>query len=1194
MSESPTTPQDPFSDELLVELLVGSRLASMEQIAEARARVSAGGTNPGIPHTYAFAPDPIATGLVAIDPNTLEIAERIVLGDAPAPSDLGEWPAATSGDVLILSPKEGSLVGAVTASHSRTLGLIPTPRGGFFFMGVPPTNPDSPRLATLLAPVMAPSAPKTHPLDLGVSPGGEFVVAANRGAGTVHVVVANTCQQAGAIMLRAAGSRRAIGMAVDRKSAYLTDGMTPRLTILDLVALKVRHQPFPTGPLGPVALTPDGSHLLIVFYKAGDELGLLTVSVADLRVRHLMNLPAHKFAEGPGEAIVVSPDGSLAYILAADDAGAPRLFVVDVPKRKLSAEIPLLGLPLGLAFPPPPDWLPPRPTLEDMVVQMGIATREEIRALQMPEDEVSPLWDPGINPLIVSQLPERLIRSMGMVPMMRDATHLSVAMINPRDAACQQLALQLAGGLQLRLIPIEVEELERFMTERYPTLMASFQAMKNATPVTRSEGGPAPGGPAPGGPMPGGPRPSGPSPGGPMPGGPQPGGPAPTRPAAAPQPTPTPGPQPGGPRPGPAPAPQPTPAAETPAPKPVPAPAPRSVEAAPAAPAALAGPAAPSVETLVSGNGRRVILIENLKRRLTEVDRDRPDVWTFKDIVAGSACYLPNQRMLVSDTSANRIVEIDPLSSQIVWTYGDGGRGLRGPRWAGRLSNGNTLVVDTGNHRILEVTTAGQQVWTHGEAGRAGCTGHGLFKPHAAVRTADGTTLIADSGNHRVIEVDPKGAIVWQYGNQNNRLGGNQGSGPNQLSEPSWASRTPDGTTLVADTGNGRVVEIDPAKTVVWQYRAPLAKGGTPIKDPFAATRLANGNTLVLGRQGVIEVDAELNIVWEHHVVTTTASTAPLPATGPLPAAGPLEMLRQASGPELTKRVEAAPQTHLGSELPANFPDSFMLADRTGGRVVEIDRKMQIFWQFSGFSGGAGNRLVAPNYVTRLPNGGTLIADTGNHRVIEVRDQSIVWQFGKSGEAGGGPRHVSQPRSAERTPQGTMLIADFGNRRVIEVTVAGEVRWGREGFKGPCYASRLSSGNTLVTDWADHQVLEIDAKGAVVWSYGQSGYSGSGDNQLFHPEHAVRLENGHTLISDTQNHRVIEVDAERRIVWQYGGAPEYLGRKGRFGMQFNTPVYAWRLPEGTTVVTHAGKNHVIELDAELNILWHFTLAPDRR
>ncbi|HEY9898166.1 MAG TPA: hypothetical protein V6D00_03185 [Pantanalinema sp.] len=1225
---TPHAPTDPFSDELLAELVVGARLMSERELNQARARLASGEAGEAIPYAHAFVADPTANGLVALVPSTQEVGARIALGEDAPPPDLADWPPYSTGDVLVLSTREPGIAGAIQVGHRATLGLIPTARGAFLYPGAPPTQAQSPRMATLLAPVVSPSASKTHPIDFAVSTGGEFVLAANRGAGTVHVVVANTCQQAGAIMLRAAGSRRAMGMALDRKVAYLTDGMTPRLTVLDLLTLKVRHQPFPTGPLGPVALTPDGSHLLVVFYKAGDELGLLMVSTADLRVRHLMNLPAHKLTEGPGEAIVVTPDGALAYILAAGESGAPKILAFDPLKRKLVAEIPLIKPPLGLAFAPPADWLPPRPTLEDVIVQMGFASREELRALQLPEDEVSPLMDPGLDPLILSQLPERLIRTMGMVPLMRDATHLSVAMLNPRDAACQQLAIQLAGGLNLRIIPIEQEELDRFMAERYPALMESFLAMRNAAPVVRPPGGTAPEpGAAPSGPRPGGPSPAGPSPGGPRPGGPSPGGPSPggPRPGASSSVGSTPGgaepagsrpggPVPAGPLPGgagaargPAPAPSPAPPPVAP---PGPSPAARAAapaqgEAAPMPSMTTAivpqPPALGSIEALVAGNGRRLLVIENLKRQVTQIDRDRPETWTFKDVVAGSACYLPSGRLLFADLGQHRVIEVDPLSSKVVWAFGESSdrtRTLRAPRWAGRLAGGHTLVADTGNHRVVEVSPEGEIAWSHGETGRAGCAGQALFKPHSAVRTPEGGTLIADTGNHRVIEVDEAGAVVWQYGNGANRLGGNQGSGPNQLSEPAWAARLPNGHTLIADTGNGRVIELDAEKALVWQYRAGAARGGTPVKDPCGAARLANGNTLVLGRQGAVEVDPELTIVWEHHPAPREG-TAPLSALVPAahPAYQPIispEALVPLSEPARMPEPAPVVAAHRGSELPANLPDSVLLADRTGGRVLEIDRKMQIFWQFSGIVGGGGNRLLAPNYVTRLPNGGTLVADTGNHRVVEVRDQSIVWQFGKPGEAGSGPRHLSQPRSVERTLQGTMLIADFGNRRVVEVTVAGDVRWGREGFKGPSYASRLPSGNTLVCDWADHQVLEIDPRGTVVWSFGQSGFGGPGSNQLYHPEHAVRLENGNTLIADTQNHRVVEVSPAHEIVWQYGGDAAFLGRKGRFGIQLNTPIIAWRLSEGTTLVVHAGKNHVVELDAELNILWHFTLAQDRR
>jgi hypothetical protein len=44
---------------------------------------------------------------------------------------------------------------------------------------------------------------------------------------------------------------------------------------------------------------------------------------------------------------------------------------------------------------------------------------------------------------------------------------------------------------------------------------------------------------------------------------------------------------------------------------------------------------------------------------------------------------------------------------------------------------------------------------------------------------------------------------------------------------------------------------------------------------------------------------------------------------------------------------------------------------------------------------------------------------------------------------------------------------------------------------------------------------------------------------------------------------------------------------GRFGMQFVTPIAAWRLPNGHVVVQHAGKGHVVEVDKDLNILFQF-------
>ncbi|MBM3270441.1 MAG: PQQ-binding-like beta-propeller repeat protein [Candidatus Sericytochromatia bacterium] len=585
-------------------------------------------------------------------------------------------------------------------------------------------------------------------------------------------------------------------------------------------------------------------------------------------------------------------------------------------------------------------------------------------------------------------------------------------------------------------------------------------------------------------------------------------------------------------------------------------------------------------DSWVGPGGQRLLLVDAIRRQVFEVNREKREVWAYRNVVPGGATYLANGNILVVDMGGNKVLEVDPKTGQPVWTFGgdaDRARQLRAPRAATRLSNGNTLVVDTGNHRVVEVTAAGEIAWSYGELGRAGCAHGSLFKPQGAFRERRGNTVIADTGNHRIIEVNEGGEIVWQYGNHSNRLGGGQGSGANQLSEPAAAIRLESGGLLVADTGNQRVLEVDPMKNIQWHYRPGAAKGGTAVRDPLVVYRGAEGKTLIAGRTGAIEVDADIKILWEYHfgAGTREAMAGAWESAGVAPAPRDAGVAAPVSGAQ---------------DLPVNLPATFLIVDRVRSKLIEVDRKMNVAWQFTGLVGGERNRIEHPHYGARLANGNTLVADTGHHRVVEVRDNAIVWQFGKRGEEGSTLKHLSQPRGAERTPGGTILIADFGNRRIVEVNSAQESVWRKENLVAPVYAAKLPRGNALIVDWGAHVVMEVDERGMPVWQYGQMGNNGKGPNQLFHPEHACRLESGNTLICDTQNHRVIEVTPDKQIFWQYGGEPHLLGRKGRFGMQMLTPVVAWRLPTGRTMVHHAGANHVVEIDQELNITWHFTLA----
>src|SRR5262249_52957088 len=69
------------------------------------------------------------------------------------------------------------------------------------------------------------------------------------------------------------------------------------------------------------------------------------------------------------------------------------------------------------------------------------------------------------------------------------------------------------------------------------------------------------------------------------------------------------------------------------------------------------------------------------------------------------------------------------------------------------------------------------------------------------------------------------------------------------LNGPTFASRLPDGKTLIADAGNGRVLEVTQQGTVSWNVQGRA--GGSPVH----VARMANGHTMV--------ADETLNYVYE-------------------------------------------------------------------------------------------------------------------------------------------------------------------------------------------------------------------------------------------------------------------------------------------------------------------------------------------
>jgi outer membrane protein assembly factor BamB len=278
-----------------------------------------------------------------------------------------------------------------------------------------------------------------------------------------------------------------------------------------------------------------------------------------------------------------------------------------------------------------------------------------------------------------------------------------------------------------------------------------------------------------------------------------------------------------------------------------------------------------------------ILIADQFNNRVLEVDPETNEIiWSFGDgsSTAGpTSVVAPNdfQRVgevnLVAGTGAppgseptcpngcpdNRVMLISE-DGHIMWQYGKAGvtgsgfDELNTPVQNTYLPNGDILITDQGNQRVIEVNHAKHIVWQQGMTGVAGSKFNQLNNPNSAELLDNGHILIADESNNRVIEVDRSHRIVWRYGSPKST----------KLNGAAFASRLPNGNTLITDSNNNRILEVTSGGHIVWQYVTNTRPGSVAAPLPTRAVRLKNGNTLISDQYNdqVIEVDPTGNIVF--------------------------------------------------------------------------------------------------------------------------------------------------------------------------------------------------------------------------------------------------------------------------------------------------------------------------------------------
>lgn len=302
------------------------------------------------------------------------------------------------------------------------------------------------------------------------------------------------------------------------------------------------------------------------------------------------------------------------------------------------------------------------------------------------------------------------------------------------------------------------------------------------------------------------------------------------------------------------------------------------------------------------------------------------------------------------------------------------------PAIPGRFGLG-LLIADRGNGRLLIVDDAKRILWQFPAAG-ALPKGQ-AFAADDAFLAPDGRTIVANDEAHQVIDrIDiATGRVVWQYGHYNKL-----GAGTGYLHTPDDAYPLANGDIVVADIRNCRILEIDPAKTVVRHWGRAGSCGHHPptsFNNPNGDTPLPDGGLLIteIGGSRVVRLGPTGAIVFDIHVPVSYPSDAQL--------------------------------TPDGNVLVVDYSNP--------GAVLEVSPQGHVLWRY-GPKTGPG-RLNHPSLAVMLPDGTIALNDDFRSRVIVIdpKTRRIVWQYGTTDAGGRSAGHLFEPDGIDLIPAGTRL-----------------------------------------------------------------------------------------------------------------------------------------------------------------------------
>ena len=262
-----------------------------------------------------------------------------------------------------------------------------------------------------------------------------------------------------------------------------------------------------------------------------------------------------------------------------------------------------------------------------------------------------------------------------------------------------------------------------------------------------------------------------------------------------------------------------------------------------------------------------------------------------------------------------------------------------------------------------------------------------------------------------------------------------------------------------------------------------------------------------------------------------------------------------------------------------------LAADR--GRVAIVSAKGEVEWETP--------TKADVHDLWMLPGGNALFL-YAPAKIVEVNtDRQVVWEY--EGKPAKPDVQRVEIHAFERLADGVTMIAESGNGRIIEVDRARKVLHEipltldhPDPHRDTRMVRRLENGHYLVCHEGDGKVREYDRSGKVIWSYAldlggrprSPGHGPEGHGTEVYG--AIRLKNGNTLIAGGNNNRVLEVNEAGKTVWS-------IDQKELPGITLAWVTTLHALPDGNVIVgnCHAGPENpqLFEVTRDKKVVWTF-------